>query len=368
MEKMKHTPENTFKQEFTEFAHRGIEHIRTAIGPERTYWNWMKPGAHTGEENVTIEEFAQRHKQYLNHPNDFFVLLKNPEELTFTHVQDTEKTAWVQKKHQNLSVEHIQFPSAYAESRYQENNTVHAYHIKSPQNNTAALFIGGWARGAKEPEMNLCGALTDKGIDTLIHILPYHDERQPEESAWSGQFFISPDLYWTPHNVRHAVSEAHTLLHWLRTQNYKRVGIVGYSYGSVLSTLTYNAEAQLDFAVTGAFAANLSGVIWHNPLTRPLKMRLIELGVTQEDLQKAWMHTDPKDIALTLDPQKMLMISTTYDEILLPKYQETAWEAVKKPRRLWLPTNHMAPLALPSWRNRFVNESISFVDAQQKGS
>lgn len=358
MEKM-NKPEHALAK-LAEFAHRGGELVKIAASSERAYFSWLKPGAHTGEENISIEQFASQHEKVCQYPNEYYIPIKNPEDIMFAVQDAQEKTAFVRKKHPNERVEHIQFASAYEENTYPENNTAHGYLVKKPGNKTGALFIGGWRRGTKKPEMELCSELAEKGIDTLIQILPYHDERMPKQSAWNGEFFISSDLYWTAYNVRQAVSEARTLIHWLREKGYERTGIVGYSYGSVLSTLAFNAEPELDFMVGGALAVNLSGMIWHNRLTRPLKMRLLELGITQKDLQTAWKHTDPKDIALTLDLKKVLMISTAYDTVLLPKYQDTAWKALRQPKRLRLPTNHMAPL-LPPWRERFVSETASFI-------
>lgn len=369
MSKLKVTTMDRFLEKPQEMMHRGSDYIANFLRPEKDYGAWMRPGVYNNLTHLSCAEYhnsfkeTREHRDYYQYPNDYYTILRNPEELNFNVQHDEEKTKWVRSemKDETLVVEHMSFPSAYEEPRFVENNTVHVFRIGKPHNDTALLFMGGWGRGAKSPEMGLCGSLASKGVDAFIHIFPYHGLRRPAQSNWDGEFFTSPDLYWTVFNFRHVVSEARTILQWLDKKPYQRKGVMGYSIGSVLSTLTCNGQKNVDFFIAGILAANLSGMIWHNPLTLPLKKRLMELGYTQKDVQDSWALEDIKDIALDIDTDKVLMLSTRYDEVLRPEYQELAWEKMGKPKRVWLPSAHVTSLADPKNREKIVEQALSFI-------
>lgn len=209
-------------------------------------------------------------------------------------------------------------------------------------------------------EMKLCASLCKStGMDCLLIYLPYHGHREPMVSEWSGQFFVSPDLYCTVQNFQNVCSEVMTAVHWLKGNRGKRkIGIMGYSIGSVLSVLTLNVEPLLEFGILVAGAAELSGMIWHNTITTHLKRHLIELGISKKDLQKAWSISDPFVLKINISPDKILMFSTRYDKVLRPEYQNRLWEALKRPKQIWLPTGHYTSVLC---FNEIVRESADFV-------
>ena len=136
---------------------------------------------------------------------------------------------------------------------------------------------------------------------------------------------------------------------------------MGYSLGSVLSLLALNVDPLIDFGILGIGACELSGLIWDNVITIHLKKRLLDLGIDREDLQKAWSIADSKVLKINIEPDKVLMFSTRYDEVLRPKYQDMLWNILNRPKRIWLPSGHYSSFL---FFNKLVNESVKFIQSK----
>lgn len=64
--------------------------------------------------------------------------------------------------------------------------------------------------------------------------LPYHFEREPENSLYSGELMISANIDRTIESTRQAVVDLRALIYWIKANKKGPVIIVGVSLGDGL--------------------------------------------------------------------------------------------------------------------------------------
>lgn len=188
------------------------------------------------------------------------------------------------------------------------------YHAPNPKG--TLLLVHGLFEDNRNIYGYLIGELNKHGYSVYLTTLPYHYERTPQSSAFSGEYFFSADLGRTKAAFCRACAEVHQAYQWLTASSSGPTFVVGFSMGAAVSL----AVAALSHAFRGLFvinpAASLTDVMWTSPLCQTLKRDLIDAGYHQSDIERVLASFDP--CLLThpaMDLARIQMSYALYDQV-----------------------------------------------------
>ncbi|MBV8371431.1 MAG: hypothetical protein JO036_21165 [Candidatus Eremiobacteraeota bacterium] len=276
----------------------------------------------------SIDAFYEQVRDFFDRPAEFFRDFLDGEQLTLKLVAgepDAPRRTFA-------------FVSP-APNRFEETNArVPLTWFRAPRPARAALLmVPGWSRPDQHLEERWCRALAREGIDVLLLTVPYHLARAPKGS-WSGEYFISQNLFWTVANFRQLVAEIRALIRLLRG-DYDAVGLIGISSGGFQAGLATLGEA-VDYVFPIMSGAGLGAITWESLLTRKIKAALIERGVGCEALSRAWSITDMAIVGRHSRARTRRQYVTLYDGIIPRAFQERLWEVYGEPQRIDLQASH----------------------------
>jgi hypothetical protein len=199
------------------------------------------------------------------------------------------------------------------------------------------LFAPGWGRHDQGFEEDMCARLAHHGIDAGLLTKPFHQQRTPAGSR-SGEYFISPNLFWTIANFRQFTAEILLLLRHMRN-HYKYVGLIGLSSGGFQAGLASDCE-EVDFLFPAMTGSVMGSLTWHGLLTREIRHALELRGVTEADLNKLWSITDQAVLGRHCRARFRKQYISVYDRVVPTEYQMKLWEAYGKPDRSLMQSSH----------------------------
>ena len=153
--------------------------------------------------------------------------------------------------------------SSPVESGYVANDVVSGErwrHVSFPESDAAVVFLHSVFAENFGVEKKLVRAALVGGAHVYAPALPFHMGRQPEASAYSGQYLLSADVVRTVRCHVQAATDAAALVEELRHRGYRRITLAGVSLGGHIACLALTLAK-----VEGAFLL-MPGV---DPLTTP---------------------------------------------------------------------------------------------------
>jgi hypothetical protein len=313
---------------------RGFERAINLLTPKRTCRLTLDPDPFDGR-TFTIDAFYDWASQFFDRPADFFRDFLDGAPLAL-RLTDGESGG---------ARRAFTFDSPVA-SRFAENARVPLLWFRAARPARAvALLVPGWSRPDRRLEERWCRALAAAGIDVLLLTVPYHLERAPA-GTWSGEYFISHNVFWTVANFRQLVAEIRALVRLVRA-DYDRVALIGVSSGGFQAGLATLGE-DVDFLFPIMTGAELGAIMWESLLTHEVKAAMIGRGISRDALSRAWSITDMAVVGRHTRARRVRQYVTLYDAIMPLRYQERLWEVYGDPPRVDLPTSHYSVVfALP---------------------
>ena len=212
------------------------------------------------------------------------------------------------------------------------------YTGKNQRSNVMILFCPGWGRRDQSVEEKICSRLQRRhGIDAGLMTVPYQQARTPA-GAYTGEYFISSNIFWTIANFRHFVAEIRLLIRYMRA-HYDYVGLVGMSSGGFQSLLASNCE-DVDFLFPYLTGCQLADITWEGALTTAIRRDLMQRNVSKSDLEKVWSITDEAVLAPHCRAVHRKQYISLYDIVVPTKYQYALWERLGMPAKLELQCGH----------------------------
>ncbi len=214
----------------------------------------------------------------------------------------------------------LTFTSAI-ESPWLVNDTVHARFFPARQSGPAVVVLSQWNAKWHE-QISVCRWLQRLGISALRVSLPYHDRRAIPDHP-RGDHLVSPNIGLTMHANRQAVCDVRGCLHWLDSQGYDSLGIVGTSVGSSLAFITVAHEPLLRAGVF-LHVSTYFGDVVANGLTTMNVWEAMRSKVTPEEVQRFWSPISPFPYISKLrgSGKKIMAITAMYDPTFWPELTE----------------------------------------------
>ena len=239
----------------------------------------------------------------------------------------------------------LSFPSAM-ETRYPENNIVHALYFRAGSKEQDLAYAGPptrqprwgavrragpalWTRQQSRgmspravlvlPQWNagpdghvgLCRLLNRFGMSALRLTLPYHDARRPPELK-RADYIVSANIGRTVQACRQAVMDARRAVGWLARHGYERIGILGTSLGSCLSLLTVAHEPRIRAQALNHISPYFADVVWRGLSTSHVKESLAG-AVDLQLLRQLWLPISPHIYLDRVRDRKTLLVYAKYD-------------------------------------------------------
>ena len=289
----------------------------------------------------TIDEFYDWVQPYFSRPAEFF------RDFAYAGAPNLrpESTAGTRSRG-NPDYDALVF-DAPLPTEWQSNNRVPFKWFYAPDARSKAilLFAPGWARANQQLEVSISRRLRKHGIDVGLMTVPFHQERAPAGS-YSGEYFISPNLFWTIANFRQFTAEIRLLVQYMR-QRYAYVGLIGLSSGGFQAGLATLGE-PVDFLFPIMTGCRLGSIVFRGTLTRHLRADLERRGIDEGALTKVWSITDLQNVGHASQVKYRKQYITAFDSVIPPEFQEALWQVYGRPERFDLATSHYSVFfALP---------------------
>jgi pimeloyl-ACP methyl ester carboxylesterase len=235
--------------------------------------------------------------------------------------------------------------------------------ISCDVNNARATII--LVHGLFEENRNiysfLIKGLNYAGYNVKMLTLPFHYERTPNDSLFSGEFFWSADILRTRKAFKQAVYEQYQLYTWLTLTLDHPVFIASFSMGAGVSLML----ATLFPDIKGLFVINpasaLSNIVWDSPLCRTIKEDYFQAGYTIENLKKMYALFEPISAdKIVTDSENICMVYAQYDMVTEQKQYLRLIEKWKLKNILSYKAGHLNTLRVP----RLADDIASFFNAR----
>lgn len=191
--------------------------------------------------------------------------------------------------------------------------------------------------GGQELARNNCRDFVRAGL----HVVLVWRGTRILRDHWS---LADPERY-----LRKAVAGRRALLDWAETRpevDERRMCAFGISMGGILTSALMAAEPRLHSGVIALAGGDLAGIIRHSTEGRLVKYRaskMEELALDPaafEGQLRELLPSDPLELASAVDPRRVLMVTSRYDEVVPLRYQRRLWEELGRPTRYDLPSGH----------------------------
>jgi pimeloyl-ACP methyl ester carboxylesterase len=262
------------------------------------------------------------------------------------------------KQRPSYDVYDVHFPSAIA-SPWIENNTVYGrfYKTKRAPSAPTIVVLHGWLVFSYAWFSKICRKLAEAGINGLIIQLPYHMNRQPPGSRYSGEYSINGELMRSIEMIRQAVSDTRSVVNWVKATPTSPIGIWGISLGGWIGGILAAVEPRLDVAVLMIPAIRPDDVIWYSKLCPAFRAVASSAGITYEQLHEALKIVTPTYFRPCLPPDRILLMEAEWDLAVRPHTIEELWEAWGHPRLLRYPHSHISIV----FSARALEDGVSFI-------
>ena len=195
------------------------------------------------------------------------------------------------------------------------------------------IFVHGWQMKGFDRVKKIIhdSIMNNLGWNMYYYTLPYHLERQPEESLYSGEFMVSANINRTVESTRQAIVDLRALIKWIKNNKQGPVIIIGVSLGSFISNLVATLESEIDALVSIFYSNRLSYSIWNTIPGKYIRQDLESHGVDYNDLVKYWELTEPNQALPKMNKENILLISAKHDQYVHIQDADLLWESWGKP-------------------------------------
>lgn len=216
---------------------------------------------------------------------------------------------------------------------FAENNTVYARYFPvglpgkevAKARGRAVVVLPHWNAKPQE-HLAMCELLNRSGIAALRLSMPYHDRRMLPGFE-RADYMVSANLGLTLQANRQAVLDTRAAVHWLASQGYDRIGLIGTSLGSCVGFLTFVHEKRIKVAVYNHVSSYFGDVVWGGFTTTHVRQSL-ETALTGEGTRRAFLAISPNPHVSKLkgDRRRALLISARYDLSFTPELSRLLFE------------------------------------------
>lgn len=205
--------------------------------------------------------------------------------------------------------------------------------------------------------------LAARGVASAVMTLPFHGARSVGDAPVNH--FVNAPIDTVVRTWNQASSDVSTVVTWLQAQpgvDRTRIAGAGISLGAIVLHLAMGRDARIGAGVTFLGGGDLPFIFEHSLLTK-IYVRKRSRRLSPEEKTKL-RTIDPLSYAGFNRPRRVLMVEGSRDLVVPPRSAQELWQALGRPPRVWIPTNHLAlQFAQPQVRRA----SFEFLQAVWRG-
>lgn len=211
----------------------------------------------------------------------------------------------------------FEIPSFEASPHYPENNTIYLHDYPAPVSDGNILLLHGLFDDNMFNYAYLIRLLNELKFNVFFMVQPYHFQRKPAASIFSGEYFFSADIYRTQNALKQAIYDIEACLQFIGHHNALPTLLAGFSMGGTVSFRYYLLTNQ----TIGTFLINpvtdLTRVIWDNPLLVAIGRDLQISGFDPDRCAAIFKELDPcKNLARWGNLPNLMAVYSKYDQII----------------------------------------------------
>jgi pimeloyl-ACP methyl ester carboxylesterase len=259
------------------------------------------------------------------------------------------------------SAEFLTFQSPF-DSEYEVNRTVNviAHEVQNPRG--GILLLHGLFEDNRQIYAFLIGELLRLGFSVFQLTLPFHYERTPSESLFSGEFFLSADLRRTRNAFRQAVLELQKCYARLQERMAVPLNVVGFSMGGAIALIAEGLTRRFSRLCLINPATRITELIWTQAICQPIAADLKKSGADRTEIDEVLRTFDPFSLSPdALNPSKIQMIFGQFDLVTLPAQYEELCSYFDLNHVLRYKSGHLNMLRVP----RLAEDIVRFFTARE---
>ena len=255
----------------------------------------------------------------------------------------------LESKEKTGEYEHFSFSYASALQTDYPNNTVYLdfYEPKGKEKYPAVVFLSHIAGGVPQIEGDFCRDLASNGIAVLLVQTAYQKDYKFSRK-WLDENIKECGSDAIVQLFRQIVIEARRGIDWLETQpkvEKDKIGIMGLSLGGIMVPIVTGVDGRPCSMAIVLGGGDMGKIIWSSFTTKTFKKCLEEEGITSEqELEKRLWIIDPLTFADRCKGKPTLMVNAYFDTAIPRNSTEQLWEALGKPKIIWIPSGHFTSL------------------------
>lgn len=214
-------------------------------------------------------------------------------------------------------LKYIELPTFEKSFDYPENNVIYLYYYPAKDAICNILLLHGLYDDNMFNYAFLIRMLNELKFNVFFMISPYHFNRKPANSYFSGEFFISANLNRSRNAFKQALYDIEASIQFITHYNTLPSLLVGFSMGGCISFRYHILKDKF----MGTFLINpvtdLLTLIWDNPLLVTVRRDLEKYSFGKEKVARVFKELDPcENIDSDFNVDSIAIVYSMYDQII----------------------------------------------------
>ncbi|HEY8889321.1 MAG TPA: alpha/beta hydrolase [Clostridium sp.] len=299
-----------------------------------------------------VDQFNYVEEDVLTLSSDFSEFYKKPNLPKIYNEKDKIEMSYETGKIKFLSEVENGYSNKEAIFHYRKNLVI--------DNNINIIFIHGWrADNLDRLGKVFLDSFIERSYNIYNYVLPFHMERSPNTSLYSGEYFLSADVSRTLKSEQQSVSDIRALISHIKSEKQGKIIIIGLSLGGIVSNLLSEVEENIDVLISLFYANDLSYTVFETEAGKYIKKDFLKNNFSYNLLKKSWRVINPSLRKPLLDLNKILLVSGKYDKYVINKDTDVLWSNWGKPERYMYNCGHSGIVLL---KNKVKKDILKFID------
>lgn len=254
------------------------------------------------------------------------------------------------------NLEKLRFKS-FINTSYDENDCVSviAYNAENAIGNI--IFVHGLFEDNLSIYQFLITMLNKMGLNVYLMMLPYHYDRKPKDSFFSGEYFWSADVTRSQWALKQAAYDLYVTHRIVSDRSNLPVYLTGFSMGGCISLILASVCRDIDNLFIINSVSVLSKLTWESKLLVNIKNDLLNNGYCLEDVKNAMSNFEPLSRQNSYLHEKNIVLAYgLYDQIVFQEDYEYLINKINFNEVIKYSAGHLNILRVP----KLANDILSF--------